>query len=42
MAAIAEDKQRNSINDAVADLGTDIAQAFTGFQKYLYLDVDVA
>ena len=32
-------KYRNSINDAVADLGDDIGQAFAGFQKYLYQDV---
>ena len=32
-------KYHNSINDAVADLGTDIGQAFAGFQKYLYQDV---
>ena len=32
-------KYRNSINDAVADLGSDIGQAFAGFQKYLYQDV---
>jgi len=29
-------KYHNSINDAVADLGSDIGQAFAGFQKYLY------
>ena len=32
-------KYRNSINDAVADPGDDIGQAFAGFQKYLYQDV---
>jgi type I restriction enzyme R subunit len=32
-------KYNNSINDAVADLGSDIGQAFAGFQKYLYQDV---
>lgn len=32
-------KYHNSINDAVADLGDDIGQAFTGFQKYLYQGV---
>ena len=32
-------KYHNSINDAVADLGSDIGQAFAGFQKYLYQDV---
>lgn len=29
-------KYHNSIADAVADLGSDIKQAFTDFQKYLY------
>jgi type I restriction enzyme R subunit len=31
-------KYRNSLTDAVADLGSpdDIAGAFSGFQKYLY------
>ena len=32
-------KYHNSINDAVADLGADIGQAFAGFQKFLYQDV---
>ncbi len=32
-------KYDNSINDAVADLGNDIGQAFTGFQKFLYQGV---
>jgi type I restriction enzyme R subunit len=32
-------KYHNSINDAVADLGADIGQAFAGFQRYLYQDV---
>ncbi len=32
-------KYHNSINDAVADLGSDIGEAFAGFQKYLYQDV---
>ena len=32
-------KYHNSIQDAVADLGNDVGQAFTGFQKYLYQDV---
>jgi len=31
-------KYHNSINDAVADLGADIGQAFAGFQKFLYQD----
>ena len=29
-------KYHDSLADAVADLGTDIGQAFSGFQKYLY------
>ena len=29
-------KYHNSLNDAVADLGSDIGEAFTGFQKFLY------
>jgi type I restriction enzyme, R subunit len=32
-------RYHNSINDAVADLGDDIGEAFTGFQKYLYQTV---
>ena len=32
-------KYHDSIQDAVADLGTDVRDAFTGFQKYLYQDV---
>lgn len=32
-------KYHNSLNDAVADLGSDIGEAFTGFQKFLYEDV---
>ena len=28
-----------SINDAVADLGDDIGEAFTGFQRFLYQGV---
>ncbi len=32
-------KYHNSIQDAVADLGSDVGKAFTGFQKYLYQDV---
>jgi type I restriction enzyme R subunit len=32
-------RYHNSINDAVTDLGEDIGEAFTGFQKYLYLGV---
>ncbi len=32
-------KYHDSIQDAVADLGNDVGQAFTGFQKYLYQDV---
>jgi type I restriction enzyme, R subunit len=32
-------KYHDSIQDAVADLGTDVGEAFTGFQKYLYQDV---
>lgn len=30
---------RNSINDAVADLGDDIGEAFTEFQRFLYSQV---
>ena len=29
-------KYHDSIQDAVADLGTDVGQAFSGFQKYLH------
>ena len=32
-------RYHDSINDAVADLGEDIGEAFTGFQKYLYQGV---
>lgn len=32
-------KYDHSINDAVADLGNDIGQTFTGFQKFLYQGV---
>jgi type I restriction enzyme R subunit len=32
-------KYHNSIQDAVADLGSDVGKAFAGFQKYLYQDV---
>ena len=32
-------KYHDSIQDAVADLGSDVSQAFAGFQKYLYQDV---
>jgi type I restriction enzyme, R subunit len=32
-------RYHNSIQDAVADLGPGVAQAFAGFQKYLYQDV---
>ena len=32
-------KYHSSINDAVADLGNDIGQAFAGFQRHLYQDV---
>jgi hypothetical protein len=29
-------RYHNSINDAVADLGENIGEVFTGFQRYLY------
>ena len=32
-------RYHNSIQDAVADLGSDVGKAFAGFQKYLYQDV---
>ena len=32
-------KYHNSIADAVADLGTDVGQAFAGFQKHRYQEV---
>ncbi len=32
-------RYHNSINDAVADLGEDIGETFTGFQKFLYSGV---
>ena len=31
-------RYHNSIQDAVADLGSDVGKAFAGFQKYLYQD----
>ncbi len=31
-------KYHDSIQDAVADLGSDVGQAFAGFQKYLYAE----
>jgi type I restriction enzyme R subunit len=31
-------KYHDSIQDAVADLGSDVGQAFTGFQKFLYTE----
>ena len=39
LAPLLKLKYDNSINDAVADLGNDINQAFSGFQKYLYQEV---
>ncbi|MFA6174444.1 MAG: DEAD/DEAH box helicase family protein [Kiritimatiellales bacterium] len=35
-------KYHNSIQDAVADLGGDVGEAFAGFQKYLYLKTAAA
>ena len=32
-------RYHNSTQDTVADLGSDVGQTFTGFQKYLYHDV---
>jgi type I restriction enzyme, R subunit len=39
LAPLLKLRYNNSINDAVADLGEDIGEAFTGFQKYLYQGV---
>lgn len=39
LAPLLKLRYHNSINDAVANLGDDIGEAFTGFQKYLYLGV---
>ena len=39
LAPLLKLRYQNSINDAVADLGEDIGEAFTGFQKYLYQGV---
>ncbi|MBC7979796.1 MAG: DEAD/DEAH box helicase family protein [Armatimonadetes bacterium] len=39
LAPLLKLRYHNSINDAVADLGDDIGEAFTGFQKYLYQGV---
>ena len=32
-------RYHNSIQDAVADLGSNVGKAFSGFQKFLYQDV---
>jgi type I restriction enzyme R subunit len=39
LAPLLKLRYHNSINDAVADLGDDIGDAFTGFQKFLYSGV---
>ena len=39
LAPLLKLRYHNSINDAVADLGEDIGEAFTGFQKFLYQGV---
>jgi type I restriction enzyme R subunit len=39
LAPLLKLRYHDSINDAVADLGEDIGEAFTGFQKFLYLGV---
>jgi type I restriction enzyme R subunit len=39
LAPLLKLRYHDSINDAVADLGEDIGEAFTGFQKYLYQGV---
>jgi type I restriction enzyme R subunit len=39
LAPLLKLKYHDSIQDAVADLGDDVGQAFKGFQKYLYQDV---
>jgi type I restriction enzyme R subunit len=39
LAPLLKLRYRDSINDAVADLGEDIGEAFTGFQKFLYQGV---
>jgi type I restriction enzyme R subunit len=39
LAPLLKLKYHDSIQDAVADLGSDVGQTFTGFQKYLYHDV---
>lgn len=39
LAPLLKLKYHDSIQDAVADLGSDVGQTFSGFQKYLYHDV---
>ncbi|OYV05816.1 MAG: restriction endonuclease subunit R [Verrucomicrobiales bacterium VVV1] len=39
LAPLLKLRYHDSINDAVADLGEDIGEAFTGFQKFLYQGV---
>jgi len=39
LAPLLKLRYHDSINDAVADLGEGIGEAFTGFQKYLYQGV---
>jgi superfamily II DNA or RNA helicase len=39
LAPLLKLRYHNSINDAVADLGEDIGEAFTGFQRFLYQGV---
>lgn len=39
LAPLLKLKYHDSIQDAVADLGSDVGQTFNGFQKYLYHDV---
>jgi hypothetical protein len=39
LAPLLKLRYHNSINDAVANLGEDIGEAFTGFQRFLYSSV---
>jgi type I restriction enzyme R subunit len=38
LAPLLKLRYHNSIQDAVADLGSDVGQSFAGFQKYLYAE----
>ena len=38
LAPLLKLRYHNSIQDAVADLGSDVDQSFAGFQKYFYAE----